>query len=207
MGSGAGSKTLAYRQPANGKQVRMMSARETADSSFLVYGSTEWNTGLSKEVEEVPLDQVQDPLDPQPEGERLLIGTLLLDRRRRGGGQEERRRRRTGGGEEEEEDRRRTGVHQEVQTPVRTRSPDPVWTRSPRPHVDPVPQSPPDPVRTRSPRPRVDPVRSSPSSLSASMLSCSWFRPRWVTAENCQLRTSDSWDHWARGGLRKNFRF
>ena len=46
-----------------------------------------------------------------------------------------------------------------------------------------------------------------PSSLSASMLSCSSFRPRLVTEENCQLRTSDSWDHFAAGGERKNFRF
>lgn len=46
-----------------------------------------------------------------------------------------------------------------------------------------------------------------PSSLSASMLSCSWFRPRLVMEENCQLRTSDSWDHFACGGVRKNFRF
>lgn len=46
-----------------------------------------------------------------------------------------------------------------------------------------------------------------PSSLSASMFSCSWFKPLLVTEENCQLRTWDSWDHFACGGLRKNFRF
>lgn len=39
------------------------------------------------------------------------------------------------------------------------------------------------------------------------MLSCSWFRPRLVTEENCQLRTSESWDHFAAGGVRKNLRF
>lgn len=39
------------------------------------------------------------------------------------------------------------------------------------------------------------------------MLSCSWFRPRLVMEENCQLRTWDSWDHLAWGGLKKNFRF
>lgn len=46
-----------------------------------------------------------------------------------------------------------------------------------------------------------------PSSFSPSMLSWSAFRPLLVTDENCQLNTSESWDHHAHGGFRKKERF
>lgn len=39
------------------------------------------------------------------------------------------------------------------------------------------------------------------------MLSCSLLRPWAARVENCQLRTSESWLHVARGGLQKNARF
>lgn len=39
------------------------------------------------------------------------------------------------------------------------------------------------------------------------MLSCSLLRPWPAKLENCQLRTSDSWLHVARGGFPKNARF
>lgn len=46
-----------------------------------------------------------------------------------------------------------------------------------------------------------------PSSFSPSMLSWSTLRPLLVTEENCQLSTSESWDHRAQGGFRKKDRF
>lgn len=39
------------------------------------------------------------------------------------------------------------------------------------------------------------------------MLSWSALRPLLVTDENCQLNTSESWDHRAHGGFRKKERF
>lgn len=39
------------------------------------------------------------------------------------------------------------------------------------------------------------------------MLSWSTLRPLLVTEENCQLSTSESWDHRAQGGFRKKDRF
>uniref|UniRef100_A0A0E9XLV2 Uncharacterized protein n=1 Tax=Anguilla anguilla TaxID=7936 RepID=A0A0E9XLV2_ANGAN len=51
------------------------------------------------------------------------------------------------------------------------------------------------------------PPASRPSSLSPSMLSCSSLSPRLVTEENCQLSTSDSWHQRAWGALRKKDRF
>lgn len=46
-----------------------------------------------------------------------------------------------------------------------------------------------------------------PRSFSPSMLSWSALRPLLVTDENCQLSTSESWDHHAHGGFRKKERF
>lgn len=46
-----------------------------------------------------------------------------------------------------------------------------------------------------------------PSSFSPSMFSWSTLRPLLVTEENCQLSTSESWDHRAQGGFRKKDRF
>ena len=46
-----------------------------------------------------------------------------------------------------------------------------------------------------------------PSSFSPSMLSWSLLRPWPAKVENCQLSTSESWLHVARGGLPKNAKF
>ena len=46
-----------------------------------------------------------------------------------------------------------------------------------------------------------------PSSFSPSMLSWSLLRPWPAKVENCQLSTSESWFHVARGGLPKNAKF
>lgn len=59
----------------------------------------------------------------------------------------------------------------------------------------------------RDSRDRQDTQTALPRSFSASVVSCSMLRPRFVVEENCQLSTSATWSQVPMGGLVKKFTF